>query len=255
MDEVIQQAFRAPCLFLQGASGDIGPREGFVGDVAVADRNGRQLGHAALSVLTALPPPGTRYQYTGPVVSGATLGTWVHALAPQERRQQMAVWRSKSWSIDLPYRDDLPQRADAQRDLEQWQAEHNAATAAGDERRARDARAMAERQTRVLTRLATLPPGKTYAFPITLWQLGDAVWVFVEGEHYNVLQRALRQRFPQVPIIVATLVNGSRVFYVCPADSFGKGLYQESVAVLAPGSLETLIDEIGREIEQMLKEN
>src|SRR5262249_7325001 len=43
MREVIEQATGAPCVFLQGASGDLGPREGFVGDPAVADRNGRQL--------------------------------------------------------------------------------------------------------------------------------------------------------------------------------------------------------------------
>src|SRR5439155_5648567 len=82
--EVVEQATGAPCLFLQGASGDLGPREGFVGDTAVADRNGRQLGHAVLSALESLPPPGTRFVYTGPVVSGATLGTWVHEpLSPE----------------------------------------------------------------------------------------------------------------------------------------------------------------------------
>ena len=48
MRELVEQATGAPCVFLQGASGDLGPHEGFVGDPAVADRNGRQLGHAAL---------------------------------------------------------------------------------------------------------------------------------------------------------------------------------------------------------------
>ena len=61
-------------MFLQGASGDLGPREGYVADTAVADRNGRQLGFAALAVLEALPPPGTRLQYEGSVESGALLG-------------------------------------------------------------------------------------------------------------------------------------------------------------------------------------
>src|SRR5262249_37493223 len=76
MREVVEQAAGAPCVFLQGASGDLGPREGFVGDVAQADRNGRQLGYAALAALEGLPPPATRFRYAGPVVSGATLGTW-----------------------------------------------------------------------------------------------------------------------------------------------------------------------------------
>ncbi|HET7771575.1 MAG TPA: hypothetical protein VFN74_22575, partial [Chloroflexota bacterium] len=42
------------------------------------ERNGRQVGHAALSVIESLPPPQTRYEYAGPVVSGATLGEWQH---------------------------------------------------------------------------------------------------------------------------------------------------------------------------------
>src|SRR6202008_789756 len=76
--EVVEQATGAPCVFLQGASGDLGPRQGFVGDTAVADRNGRQPGFAVLAALEALPPPASRFAYTGSVVSGATLGSWAH---------------------------------------------------------------------------------------------------------------------------------------------------------------------------------
>ena len=78
MRELVERETGAPCLFLQGASGEIGPKEGFVGDPAVADRNGRELGYAALSTLTSLPNPGTNFVYAGPVVSGATLRAWEH---------------------------------------------------------------------------------------------------------------------------------------------------------------------------------
>ena len=47
--DVVEQATGAPCVFLQGASGELGPRQGFVGDVEVAEKNGRQLGYAALA--------------------------------------------------------------------------------------------------------------------------------------------------------------------------------------------------------------
>ena len=74
--EVLEHAFGAPALFLQGASGELAPRDDYVGDTAVADRNGRQLGHAAAAAIESLPPPGTRFVYTGIVASGANLGTW-----------------------------------------------------------------------------------------------------------------------------------------------------------------------------------
>lgn len=44
MREVVETATNAPCLFLLGACGDVGPRIGFVGDVTVADQNGSPTG-------------------------------------------------------------------------------------------------------------------------------------------------------------------------------------------------------------------
>jgi hypothetical protein len=70
----------------------------------------------------------------------------------------------------------------------------------------------------------------------------------VEGEHYQVLQRRLRERVTGTPLVVATVVNGSRPTYLPPRDAYGKGLYQESIAVLAPGSLEQLIDVVGEQL-------
>jgi hypothetical protein len=48
MREVVEAQSGAPCLFLQGASGELAPREQYVGDASVADAHGRELGHAAL---------------------------------------------------------------------------------------------------------------------------------------------------------------------------------------------------------------
>jgi hypothetical protein len=49
-----------------------------------------------------------------------------------------------------------------------------------------------------------------------------------------------------MPLVVWTLFNGSRVTYLPPAERYGLGIYQELVAVLTAGSLERLVDEIGR---------
>jgi hypothetical protein len=242
--EVVEGATGVPCIFLQGASGDLGPREGFVGDPAVADRNGRQLGYAVLSALEKMPAPGTTFVYTGPVVSGATIGTWAHQpLAEDAAAAKSSWWRSRN-EVDLPYRDDMPTADQAASERVRWQSEEEVATRAGDAVRARDCRAMAERMTRWLTRLAVLPPGRTFPLPVTLWQTGDVVWVAVEGEHYQTLQQSLRQRFPGVPLFVITLANGSRVAYLTPREFYGKGIYQESIAVLAPGCLETLVEHV-----------
>jgi len=250
--EVVEAATGAPCAFLQGASGDIGPVEGFVGDTAVADRNGRQLAYAALAALEALPPPGTRFTYAGPVVSGATLGSWKHEPLDAAARQQKARWRLRRWTVDLPYRPEIPTPDQTRADRIRWQAEEKAATDAGDPVKARDAHAMVERMDRWLTRLATIPPGKSFAFPVTLLQVGDAFWLMVECELYNLFQRALREKCGTMPLVVMTLVNGSRAMYLPTREVYGKGIYQESVAVVEAGSLERLIEEIGEQVQSWI---
>jgi hypothetical protein len=248
MREVVEAATGAPCVFLQGASGDVGPREGFVGDPAVADRNGRQLGYAALSALEELPQPQARFVYLGPVVSGATLGAWEHQPLPAEVAAENAAWRVRRWSIDLAYRAELPALAETQRQRQQWLDRQHEARQQGNDELARDCRARIERCDRQLARLSRLPHGAHFPFPITMWQMGPAVWIALESELYNVLQCTLRERFAGQPLVIATVVNGSRPAYLPPREAYGKGLYQESIAVLAPGSLEMLIDELSNQL-------
>jgi hypothetical protein len=136
--EVVESATGAPSLFLQGASGDLGPQEGYVGDAAVADRNGRQLGYAALATLESLAPPGTMFEYSGPVVSGATIGTWQHrAISPAESDAKRR-WTQRELEINLPYRDDLPSPAETEVARASWQGEEQTAIARGDASAARD---------------------------------------------------------------------------------------------------------------------
>lgn len=253
MREVVEQNTGSPCIFLQGASGDLGPREGFVGDCSVADRNGRQLGYAALSALESTSMPRTKMQYAGPVISGATIGSWKNQPLDQDDLQAKSIWKLLRFTVDLPYREGAPTLQQTEADLKHWCSEERTAREAGDDAKVADARAMVERRTRQLTRITGLPAGDTFPFPVTVWRMGDAVWLAVEGEPYNLLQRALRERFPEVPIVVIELANGSRVSYLPSAEIYNKGIYQETIAILEKGSLEKLIDVIAQRIDELLK--
>ena len=247
MREVVEQATGAPCLFLQGASGDLGPREGYVGDTEVADRNGRQLGFAALSALTALPAAGTHFRYTGPVVSGATLGAWAHEPLPSERGGG-GLWQLWRWRELLPYRPGQPMAEEVETELKRFQADEDAARAAGNPQRAADCRAMAERKRRLLHRLSQLPRGDAFPLQVVLWRMGDAFWLGVQGESYSLLQTELRRRFPDTPIVVASIAADWGAAYLPRATDYGTGIYQESIAVVAAGSLEQLIESVTRRI-------
>jgi len=251
MREVVEQHTAAPCLFLQGASGDLGPRQGFVTDPPVADRNGRQLGFAALSALEALPPPGTRFEYAGPIVSGATLGTWLHNPADSATRKRHAEWTWRSLRVDLPYRPDLPTIEATRAELKHWEADMETARLADDLERRRDCHAHVERANRQLVRLSALPTGANYPYSIVLGRIGTAMWVLAPGELYQVFQTTIRQQFPNGAVMIATLTNDWQPGYLPTAESYGHGIYQETIAVVAPGSLETLIGSVTRELRSL----
>jgi hypothetical protein len=254
MREVVEHSTAAPCFFIQGASGDIGPREGFVGDPEVADRNGRQLGYAALSAIEALPPAKTRFVYAGPVVSGATIGTWRYEKLPGDAITGLSSFVATTCSVELPLRPDLPKRAELLEEQSHWQHELELAVATGDAVAKRDARAMIERATRRLIRVAHLPETSTISYKVPLCKMGDAIWVSLNGEHYNILQTALRNRFPNHTLIIGTIANGSDVWYLPDNESFGKGLYQEEASILSQGSLEKLLAALDNAIHQLTSE-
>jgi hypothetical protein len=185
------------------------------------------------------------------VISGATLGIWKYVPTTSDRDQELCSWQTHESVVSLRYRDGLPKAAQLVEQRDKWEREETEARAAGDASRARDARAMVERMTRGLSWVQHLPPGDSYPFTVRLWKIGDSVWVALNGEHYNLLQRQLRSRFPNVPIVVGTLANGSGISYLLDNDSYGKGLYQENVSILAQGSLETLIDTVTKTLRDM----
>src|SRR5690606_36189791 len=57
MREVVEQATGgAPCLYLNGAAGELAPRQQYTDRLEIADQNGRQLGYAALATLEDMLP-------------------------------------------------------------------------------------------------------------------------------------------------------------------------------------------------------
>ena len=109
-------------------------------------------------------------------------------------------------------------------------------------------RALAERKNRLLHRLAQLPPGDTFPLQVALWHIGDAIWLGVQGESYNLLQTELRRRFPDRIIIVASIAADWGASYLPPRELYDTGIYQESIAIVAAGSLEQLIESVAQRI-------
>jgi hypothetical protein len=248
--EVVEGSAGAPCCFFQAPSGDLGPRDGFVGDVDVADRNGKQVGHAALSALYGMGTPRTDFFYAGPVVSGATIATWKWQEQADTRVGETRVFRGGPFTVGLDLID-LPSLNSLRSDLTQHMEDQAEADEKGDTIAARDHGARAERCRRWLGRLELLPDGKAFPYRFAVFQFGDAVWVTCSAEPYSWLQAELRRRFPGLTLMVSSLAGDTQVAYLLRREDYGKGLYQEEPSPLAVGCLETLADAITVRIQEV----
>lgn len=247
--EVVERETNSPCLFLLAPCGDIGPRDGYVGDTSIADRNGRQVGFAALSVLAGMNPAEADHVYQGPVFSGATLGNWRHQPWTAERSASTAVAKQAALTVPLPYLPSLPKLPAAEQLHRELIAEEQAAREVGHSDESAILRAKVERQRRLLDRIRPLPQGDNYPMPAWTWRWGDAFWIAVEGEPYHFLQSELMRQFPHRPLIAITLANGTNVSYLPTREAYSKPqLYQPEVALVAPGGLETLTDALSRQL-------
>jgi hypothetical protein len=220
--EVLEQAFAAPALFLHGASGDLAPRDNYVGDASVADRNGRQLGYAAAAAIEALPPAGTQFVYAGIVASGANLGAWEYQPCDEAQRQASEQLAAHVSPVELQRKEDIG-------------VVESASGAAPD--------SVQEREKALRRRFLAeaLGEGPVFEMPLWIWRLGGALLVAVPNEPYSVFQVELRRRLPGTPLLVLGTTNRT-MGYLSPAETYGTGLYQEQQSPFAPGCLELTID-------------
>lgn len=229
--EVLERAFGVPALFFQGASGELAPRDNYVGDTAVADRNGRQLGFAAAAAIESLPPPGTRFVYTGIVASGANLGTWEYRPCDAGQVHASEQLAARVRHVELRRKEEIgvvESLSDATPDSVQEQ----------------------EKALRRRYLSEALGDSPVYEMPVWTWRLGGALLVAVPNEPYSVFQVELRRRLAGTPLLVLGVTNRT-MGYLCPEETYGTGLYQEQQSPYAPGCLEQTIEAAAGALDEL----
>ena len=219
MRETVEaQTGGAPCVFLQGASGDLGPAHQYVGDTAVADQHGRRLGYSALAALEGMLPAGRALRYDGPVESGAPLAVWLPA--PFEPSEAL-----DGGLVDVP----LPVKP--MPTLEELEAQH-AAT---------DDRPLAERLFRKMQIVKNMSGGDHESSPVWVWRVGDSLLIAHANEAYSCFQEDLRAAFPDATVVVMN-TSGAEVGYLYPPELEGLDLYQVWQTPFAQDALPTLTE-------------
>jgi hypothetical protein len=227
--EVLENAFGAPALFLQGASGELGPRNNYVGEAEIADGNGRQLGYAAAAAIESLPPPGTRFVYTGIVPSGANLGAWEYQPCDAEQLRGSEQLAARVTNVGLRRKEELGAVASLS---------------------APDSIQEQEKALRRRYLSAALGDDPVFEMPVWTWRLGEALVVAIPNEPYSVFQVELRRRMAGTPLLVLGVTNRT-MGYLSPEDTYGTGLYQEQQSPFAPGCLEQTIEAAAAALEDL----
>jgi len=218
MRELVENEMaKSPCLFLQGASGELAPAEQYSGDPALADRHGRELGHAALSTLGSMITGHTHLRYDGVVESGAPLANWQASSQPANPTLQAVAI-----PIELPLKSDLPTIAEIEQAL------------AKEEDGFQKARLMRARRVR-----QSVGDGPHFSAKLWLWRLGDAALCAMPFEAYSIFQTELRAAFPGMPVFVLNISNG-HIGYIPPAPLYDHDLYTVWQSPLARGAHEQI---------------
>lgn len=228
MRETVEAQTKAPCIFLQGCSGELAPAEEYTGDTAIADSNGRRLGFAALAALEGMLPAGSRLAYSGVVESGAPLATWT-----REQRTAPGTLDARMGEVEFAVKPEYPPLAEIDRQLAE----------------AKD-RVLNERLRRKRSIRQGLGDGSRVRSPYWVWRVGDAYLFGQPMESYSWLQMEIRRRFPNRTIAAMNLVNGSMA-YLPPAGLYGLDLYQVWQTPFDRGCLERMFEAVAGEISRM----
>lgn len=217
MRELVTSVTQSPCLFLQGASGELAPAEQYTGDPAIADKHGRQLGYAVLSVLEGMLPPATELVFEQVVESGAPLALW-------KRRTFTPSNTCLAFIEEVAYDlKTLPSLKEIELQYEECED-----------------RVSKERLWRLRAIRINLGEGDAVSMPLWIWKLGDSLMVGQSNEAYSVFQLELRRQLSPNPVAVMNLVNGS-AGYLPPSNLYHNNIYQVWQSPFAIGSLERLI--------------
>jgi hypothetical protein len=214
MRELVQSITKAPCVFLQGTSGNQGPRFGFTGDVAAVEMNGHQLGYSVLSVLSAMDPPGMAH----------VRKEVVEVVAPFEVKGHVAEGRAKGIRAGLD-RVSLPLRSLPA--AEDYRRQANECSDPVEVERLRRA-----------AQICALGEGKdTLELRLWHWRVGQAVFIGSPIEAYIDLQFALRGATKQKVVVTMNLINGW-YGYLPPKEWFRKDVHSVKSTIFAVGSYE-----------------
>jgi hypothetical protein len=239
MRAVVESTVGGLCLFLQGASGNQGPIDGFTGDLRVYRKAGARLGAEASKVRLDIDPLNREEQLDHILASGADLG--IYSDVPTgESDDTVAV---SNVPVQLPSRDvgtlDGAQASFNQRfkNLEQTR---NQGASEEEVKRAVSAVKRANQRLNLVRGSEAWTHDGHIEVNVQSMRIGETVLVSLPVEPFAELADDVKKRSNAVNTIFSGFSNGH--FKYLPTDmAHEEGGYEVRVCVFGPGSADLAV--------------
>jgi predicted nucleic acid-binding Zn-ribbon protein len=234
MRSVVESTIGGLCLFLQGASGNQGPIDGFTGDLRVYHRAGAKLGAEASRVRLDIDPLERVERLDFILASGADLGIYSD-VPTTESDDSLAV---SNVAVKLPSRDgvtlDEAQAAfdDGVKNLEETR---NRGATEDETKRAVSSVKRANIQLNTVRLSESQTQDGHIEINVQSMRIGETVLVALPVEPFAALADEVKKRSSAVNTIFSGFSNGH--FKYLPTDiGHEEGGYETRVCVFAPGA-------------------
>jgi hypothetical protein len=239
MRSVVEHTVGGMCLFLQGASGNQGPVDGFTGDLRVYRKAGSKLGAEASRVRLNIDPLQREERLDRILSSGADLGIYTD-VPIGESDDTLAV---SNISVELPSRNVLTLAA-AQKAFDEGQGRLDSVRAAGatkeDVQQAVSEVKRANIQLNVARLSHRLTENGHIKVNVQSMRFGESVLVSIPVEPFAELADEVKRRSTAENTIFSGFSNG-HVNYLPTDIAHEEGGYEIGVCIFAPGSAELAV--------------
>lgn len=246
--EVVEREVGGVCLFLQGATANLGPRRGFTGDCAVYRRLGTILGLEASRVAQNLETLQREERYTGVLPSGAPIALYEDAAVETPAPALRIVQRT----IELPAKA-FGKPQDLEAEAAALRAEMNRLRREGTLDEVRLATAKATQAGWRAENARNYYGKKTIPWQVMAICIGDIALVSTRGEPFTETAQAMAAQSPFRHTLFSGYTNGG-FGYIPVREAHAEGGYEIEATPFSPDAADVLLEESLRILQQLAAE-
>jgi neutral ceramidase len=230
------------CLFFQGAAGNLGPIEGFTGDMEVAHRLGRILGHEAAALALRISTVRREPRFEGYTESTALQARQPYrVLGPHD-----STLRYASKVLELPRM--VRGKADVERMAKLTAAAEEALRRVKQKPGATEwelaqAAARHRRWANLLERYKQPESDAPVRLEVSVLRIGEMALVMTQGELFNEIGVAVKNASPFKVTMFCGYGNREGGGYMPVRSEYAHGSYEVDGTRYGPGAAEKVIEE------------